>query len=327
MFRLKYVSLIIAVLLHFFFATFAFAQENGLRFLILPVEEVDIMFRQFLPVKHYLEKTLETKIELTVARNYEAALAEIGQGKADLAYLDPSAYCEAQFLYQVVPLVRTVKHKKAVYRSVLVTREDAPIQKIIEVKGKRLALGNIHSSSSFLMPLAMLKEIGLSLHDFQKVGYLQEEDRVALAVLVGDYDVGALSEEVAQKYIPYGLRIIKSSEAIPQFTICASAKLKPALRNKIKAALLRYQDKNYPNLYFSPTNDRDYDIVRIMLKNLTGQNYLIYPPGVVKIALLPLYSALTLYEMFSPLLPIFQLKRALSLDWLYQKTLRNLSKL
>jgi phosphate/phosphite/phosphonate ABC transporter binding protein len=39
-----------------------------------------------------------------------------------------------------------------------------------------------------------------------------------------------------------------------------------------------------------------------MIKNLTGTNYLSYPKNVIKVAILPLYSAITLFERFDPLM-------------------------
>jgi len=50
---------------------------------------------------------------------------------------------------------------------------------------------------------------------FAKVDYLLQEDRIALSVLVGTYDVGGLSEAVAKKYAADGLRIIKRSDPVP----------------------------------------------------------------------------------------------------------------
>ena len=63
----------------------------------------------------------------------------------------------------------------------------------------------------------MFKEVGIGLKEFRAVDYLEHEDRIALSVLSNKHDVGGLSERVAIKYIPDGLKIIKTSEAIPQY--------------------------------------------------------------------------------------------------------------
>jgi phosphate/phosphite/phosphonate ABC transporter binding protein len=277
------------------------AEKKKLRFLILPVEEVNIMFRQFLPIKRHMEQELGLEVELIVVRNYEAALDRLGEGEVDLAYLDPSAYCEGSFAHNLRPLAKVSKSGKDQYKSVFIVDKESKIDKIVDLRGKSLALGNVRSSSSYLMPLVMLKEIDLELQDLGKVGYLQKEDRVALSVLVGDYDVGALSQEVAKRYLPYGLRIIKYSETLPQFVVCASSRLSLGLQKKITKALLDYEPQEFENFSFVRARDREYNIVRIMLKNITGKDYISYPPNVLKLAVLPLYSPITLNNMFDPL--------------------------
>lgn len=279
-------------------------------FIILPVENAAVMYEKFLPLKDYLEKAVSRKIILKIARNYQEAIEAIGTGQAHLAYLDPSAYCEAKQKYRVVPLAKAVLTGSSTYRSVIVTRRDSPIRKIVEVKGKRLAMGNISSSSSHLIPAVMFKEVGISLQDFSDVDYLEHEDRIALSVLSKRHDVGGLSERVAEKYVKDGLRIIKISEAIPQYTVCAYSGLPEALRKKIRHTLLSVSAGGTPELIhgmkdisgFSQAEDRDFDVMRVMIKNLTGKNYLEYGKNTVRVVILPLYSAITLFERFDPLM-------------------------
>jgi phosphate/phosphite/phosphonate ABC transporter binding protein len=274
------------------------------------------MYEKFLPLKEYLEKSISRKIVLKVAQNYQEAIEHIGTGEAHLAYLDPSAYCEAKHRYNIVPVAKAINAGSSTYKSVIVARHNSPFNKIIEVKGRKLALGNKSSSSSYLIPAVMLKEVGISLKDFSLVDFLEEEDRIALSVLTGRYDIGGMSEGVARKYIHDGLKIIKTSESIPQFSICAHNGLPGDLRNAIQKALLSITKTENPDLIeamndiegFAPAEDRDFDVVRVMIKNLTGQNYLRYGRNSKKVAILPLYSAITLYDRFDPLMRYLSMK-------------------
>ena len=277
------------------------AKGRALSILLLPAEDSHLMFRQFLPVKQYLEEHLDRPVELIMGSNYEASLESVGQGKVDLAYLDPSAYCVARHRFGVEAMAKVLKNGQPEYRSVLVARKSSALEKIADCKGRSLALGNIHSSGSYLMPLAMFQEVGLSLEDFSRVGYLQKEDQVALSVLVGDFEVGALSLSVAKRYAGYGLKIIKRSEPIPQYALCASPNMDKQIRSRLRKALIGYRPGKYQIISFAPADDQEFNIVRIMLKNTTGQDYITYPEGTLKLGLLPLYSPITLDEMFSPL--------------------------
>ncbi len=283
---------------------------SGLVFILAPIENVNILYEKFLPLAAYLEKAIGSKINLKIAKNYQEAIEEISTGKSDLAYLDPAAYCEARHGHSIFPLAKTIRSGSSTYRSVIVTRKDSGINRIIAGKGKRLALGNISSSSSYLIPAVMFKEVGIGLNDFSGVDFLEQEDRIALSVLAKRHDIGGLSERVARKYLDDGLQIINLSEPIPQYTLCASSALPAALRSSIRQALLAVDKTGNPALTaalkdidgFAPAEERDFDVVRVMIKNLTGKNYLEYGRKSVKVAILPLYSAITLFDRFDPLM-------------------------
>jgi phosphonate transport system substrate-binding protein len=278
---------------------------------ILPAESAGTMYKRFLPLKYHLEKSLGIPITIKIAKDYETAIQEIGTGQVRIAFLDPSTYCEVRTRYhgKVVPLVRVVGARGAPSRSVLVTRSGSAIHKVADVRGKRLALGSQRSSFSYLIPLAMLHDVGIEIRDFSSVDYLQQEDRVALSVLINNHDVGAISESVAQKYAPDGIKIIKTSESVPRFVLCASTRLPEEMRKRIIASLtsLREDEKNRPLAdseigAFVTAEDRDFDVIRVMMKNLTGKDYIEYGPRTIKVAVLPLYSTITIFERYEPLM-------------------------
>ncbi|HEX8947858.1 MAG TPA: PhnD/SsuA/transferrin family substrate-binding protein, partial [Dissulfurispiraceae bacterium] len=276
---------------------------------ILPVESAGSMYSRFLPLKYHLERTLGSPVTIKIAKDYESAISEIGSGLVHMAYLDPAAYCEVRARYRgkVIPLVRAVGRGRAASCSVLVARGDGNIRKIVDVRGKRLALGSRQSSFSYLIPLAMLNDVGIGAGDLASVDYLEQEDRVALSVLIGDYDVGAMSESVAARYAEDGLKVIKKSENVPQFVLCASDILPPGKRTAIIKSLVSRQGREVlsaidRDMEFTGAEDRDFDMVRVMLRNVTGRDYTEYGPKTIKVAVLPLYSAVTLYNRYDPLM-------------------------
>ncbi len=281
-----------------------------LTLLVLPVERVEVMYERFLPLKHHLEKTLGMRVVVRVARDHESALQEIGRGDAHIACLDPAAYCElrAKYREKVVPLVSAVGRDGRASRSVLVAKSGSGIERVVDAGGKRLALGTRQSAFSYVMPLAMLDDLGIRSRDFANVDLLQQEDRVALSVLVGAHDVGGISDAVAQKYAADGLRVLKSSEAVSRYMICGSPSLSDDLRKRIVAGLQQLKDPAVlssidPDIGgFVAAEDRDYDMVRVMIRNATGQDTIEYGPRTVRVAVLPLYSPITMYERYEPIM-------------------------
>lgn len=277
---------------------------------ILPIESPKLMYEKFLPLKYYLEKELNAPIVIKIAKDYETAVEEIGKREVHLAYIDPAAYCEIRAKYKnnIIPLVRPQLKELGSSRSVLITKDSNKIERLIDVRGKRLALGNKQSSFSYLIPLAMLNDVGITHKDLSSVEYLKQEDRVVLSILIGNHDVGGISESVAKRYLPDGIKIIKKSDEIPQFLLAASDILP---KDKVEAVIqslvslkdgyvLASIDKNIDG--FVSAQDRDFDIVRIMIKNLTGKNYIEYENKTIKFAVLPLYPATTIYQRYEGLM-------------------------
>jgi phosphonate transport system substrate-binding protein len=297
-------------------ASFLGSEKNPLVFVILPVENVSSTYEKFLPLKDYIERAISKKVILKIAKNYQEAIESIGSGTAHLAYLDPSAYAEARHRYRIIPLAKAVVGGSSTYKSVIVARNDSPLNRIADLKGKRLALGNIWSSSSYLIPVVMLKEVGISLDKFSSVDYLEHEDRIVLSVLSKRHDIGGVSERIANKYLSDGLKILKTSEAIPQYSICAYSGLPEDLRKNIKNSLLTISRETYPEIVtamkeitgFSVAEDRDFDVMRVIIRNLSGKDYLEYGSKSVKVAILPLYSAITLFDRLDPLMRYLSMK-------------------
>lgn len=287
-----------------------YKEASPITILIIPTQSPGEIYERFLPLKYYLEDKIKRPIILKISRDFEDAITDIEKGSVHMAFLDPMTYCEirAKYKNRLIPLVKPIGTHGASERSVLVVKNNSKIDRVTDLKGKRLALGNIRSSFSYLVPLSMIRDVNLSLNDFVRVDFLEKEDRVALSVLVGYHDVGAISKGIAKKYLSDGLKIIKESEAINPFVLCASNVLSKEIREEILNALILLKDKDIlskldPNIdSLVAAHDRDFDIVRIMIKNLTGRDYIEYGPKTIKVAILPLYSAITLYNKYDPLM-------------------------
>jgi phosphonate transport system substrate-binding protein len=70
------------------------------------------------------------------------------------------------------------------------------------------------------------------------VAHLDRHERVALAVLHGDFDAGGLRLDIAKTYLPRGLRILASSQPLPSHVVAASPRVGAEEARRIRAALL-----------------------------------------------------------------------------------------
>lgn len=253
--------------------------EDIIRFGIVPLESPAEMFKRFGPLAEYLGKKLGRKVELKVAVDFHGAMEDIGYGATQLCFMTPSTYLEAHNKYDIEVLVKALRGGKPYHHSVIIVRGDSGINSLEDIKGRTFAFGDLHSTSSHIVPRAMLLNAGIDLNDLLYYNYLGHHDNVVNAVLRGDFDAGGVMESVAQRFKDRGIKIIKFSEDIPEFNICVSRTLPEKDRTSIKMALIALTDatsegstilksiqKDYTG--FMEASDEDYNSVRLLMSKL-----------------------------------------------------------
>ena len=259
---------------------FRFSEEKGiLNFGVIPLESPAEMFMKFTPLAEYLSKKLGRRVDLKLAMDFEETVDAIGQNVTQLCFMTPSTYIEARKKFGVDVIVKALRNGKPYQHSVIITRADRNINSIQELKGRAFAFGDFHSTSSHIVPRAMLLEAGIELKDLSYYDYLGHHDDVAKAVLKGDFDGGGVMEDTAHKFKDQGLKFLKISEDIPEFNICVNKSLSKEEVSKLKSALTALTDtsaegglalKSIANAYtgFTEARDEDYDSVKAMMLKL-----------------------------------------------------------
>ncbi len=250
-----------------------------LRFGIVPLETPADMFRKFSPLGKYLSEQLNVRIDLKVSVDLAGAVKDIGEGITQVSFLTPSSYIEAHHSYGTRILVKALREGKPFQHAVIIARENSDIRSVQDLKGRSFAFGDTHSTSSHIVPRAMLLDAGLDVKDLSYYNYLGHHDDVAEAVLKGDFDAGGVMESVAYKFQDRGLVFIKFSEDIPEFNICVTKSLDNKMTEAVKNALIALRDsepehteilqlinKNYTG--FTEALDEDYNGVRVMMSKI-----------------------------------------------------------
>ncbi len=260
--------------------TFAEGTSAGLlKMGIVPLQAPAVMYKKFSPLAEYLGKKLKRKIELKVAVDFQGAVNDIGQGITQFCFMTPSTYVEAHEKYAVQVLVKALREGKPFQHSVIVARNDSAINKVEDIRGRSFAFGDPHSTSSHIVPRAMLISAGVDVSDLSYHNYLGHHDDVAKAVLAGDFDAGGIMETTAYAFKDKGLKLVKISEDIPEFNICVSRDLDSLVSDELKnalvginggdpagSAILKSIDKSYTG--FLGASDEDYQGVRTMMKKI-----------------------------------------------------------
>ncbi len=220
-------------------------EEKGvIRMGIIPLESPTEMYRRFFPLSEYLTEKIEIPIELKVQADYETTIKEIGEGITKLCYMTPSTYIKSKNEYGVEVLVMALRDGRPYHNVVIIARDDNnKINNIQDIRGKTFAFGDILSTASYIVPMAMLKEAGIELKDLHFYDFRGHHDDVVKAVLDGEFDAGGVMQSVAEKFKKDGLKFIKVSANVPEFNICANKDLPPENKQKIKEALIALDNK------------------------------------------------------------------------------------
>lgn len=253
----------------------ALAAPHELVFVVHPYDTPSRIYARFRPLTLYLGAVLGRPLRLVIASTYDEQIAMIADGRADLAYIGPTPYIAARRQASIRILAGESEKGQAYYQSAIVVRADSNIASLAELKGRRMAFGAPISMGSTLVPTLMLRQAGVPLTALSAHAQLDRHERVALAVLYGDFDAGGLRLDIARQYVPRGLKILATSPPLPPHLIVCSPNFPVPLETRARQALLMPDEaglKSFDALgeatRFVAIDDSHYDSVRRMLRQL-----------------------------------------------------------
>ena len=239
----------------------------------LPAAEI---MKRFTPLADYLSRTVGRPVKVRIGRDYEHHISAIGTDRVDIAYMGPVSYVKLITRYGKKPLLARQEVGGQPYlRGVIIVRQDSRLQELADLKGKRFAYGDPDSTMSHVIPQHLLQEAGVPERALAHHAFLGSHKNVALAVLAGDYDAGAVKEEVFQELAPKGLRARATTPPVADHVFVASAALPAALTESLRRALWALKDRSegyaimaaiHQNMYaLVAAQDKDYDSLRAIL--------------------------------------------------------------
>lgn len=249
-----------------------------LRVALLPDENAATVIKDNQGLKEYLEKQLGKKIELVVTTDYSSMIEAMRFGRLELAYFGPLSYLLARSKSDIEPFAALVSHGSTTYTSVVIANIESGINTVEEIKGKDVAFGDPASTSSHLVPRALLLDHGLEAERDYKPHYVGAHDAVAKAVENGNAQAGALSRPIYDSLLERKLintekvKVIAETKPIPQYPWTMRSNLDATLKEKIKNAFYDLKEadilKKFKAQGFAPISDKDYDGLRDTAKIL-----------------------------------------------------------
>lgn len=203
----------------------------------LPAPEI---ITRFTPLADYLARAIGRPVNVRIGSSYAEHIQAIGTDTVDIAYLGPVSYVKMVRQYGRKPLLtRQEVGGQPFLRGVIIVRTDSRLQSLADLKGKRFAFGDPDSTMSHVIPLYVLENAGVPERALAHHDFLGAHENVALAVLAGDYDAGAVKSEVFEAFAPKGLRALSTMPTIADHVFVTNAKLPVDLVNTLRRAFLK----------------------------------------------------------------------------------------
>lgn len=268
--RLKYILLLLLPIT-------CFAGEQ-LIIGVHPYKSPSILIDKFQPLAKYLSKKLSIPVEIVISKDYETHIDLIRKNRFDIAYLGPASYVTLteRFGKEKILVKQRVKGKVS-FKGAIIVRQDSNIKNLADLKKKSFAFGDASSTMSHWVPRYMLIKAGVLVKELKHHRFYGSHDNVALAVLTGDADAGAVKEAVYHKYQNRGLRALKFTPDISEHLFISTSKMSNKLVDDVRGVFLNMNSNNKEEKLifnsikpgidgFVTAKDSDYDNLRDILR-------------------------------------------------------------
>lgn len=255
------------------------AAQDPLKFSVYPYLSSTELVDRFLPFTKYLGQQIGRSVQFEIGTSYDTHIDRVGSGGVDLAFMGPASYVKFTAKYGTRPILAAFASMEGkFYHGHIMVRKDSPITSLAELKGKRFVFGDPVSTMSHYVPRHMLLKAGVDVKAFAQVSFLANQENIALGILAGTFDGGAVKEEIFKEYEPRGLRSLARSAPITDHLFIASDKLPEETVQSLREACLRLSTNDEGRRIITglrkdlialvPGDDSDFDTLRTIVKDL-----------------------------------------------------------
>lgn len=221
------------------------SKEHPLRVLLIPADggtETGTK-ADFQPVFNAITRSTGLQFDLKVGQSYGAVVEGMCNQLADIAFFGPVSYVQAHQRGCAQLLAVGVEKGASVYYAGMFAKASTPVAKVQDLKGKRVAFGDVNSASSFTFQVAMMLDAGIDpARDLAAVRMTGSHANSLAALVQDQVDVASLSFESFEKAVNQGqvdprqVRVVAKSVAIPYPPIAMNTKLPEPTKQQLKAA-------------------------------------------------------------------------------------------
>ncbi|MDB5999826.1 MAG: putative phosphonate transporter, phosphonate-binding protein [Rhizobacter sp.] len=226
-------------------------KDHPLRVLLIPADggTESGTKADYAPVFNAITRTTGLNFDIKVGQSYGAVVEGMCNQLADIAFFGPVAYVQAHQRNCAQLLAVGVEGGASVYYAGMFTKANSPLKvakdpkDLQELKGQKIAFGDINSASSFTFQMAMILDAGLNpVRDLAAIRMTGSHANSLAALVQGQVDVASLSFDSYEKAVNQGavdpklIKVIAKSIPIPYPPLAMNTKLSEPMKAKLKEA-------------------------------------------------------------------------------------------
>jgi phosphonate transport system substrate-binding protein len=265
------------------------AESKGLRFAVTDIEGLEMLQREFGAFKDVLSEKLGVPVDFFPVPNRTAAVEAVKSRKVDFVLTGPAEYIVFKTLTGAEPVIG---FSRPDYYCSVIVKADSGINNIAGLKGKKVAIGAVGSTSKHLAPMQILADNGLDpmkdvqvLHTSVDLGWQAlKRDNVAAWGMTTDKFIKLRAKDT--EFEPGAYKVIARGPDLPNDVLLAAKhvdkKTVEQVRNVfekyskelVAAILVGSDNKKYTGMKFIPSvKDEDYNYVRSMYKTIGYEKF------------------------------------------------------
>ena len=206
-----------------------------------PQEDSVVYEKLWAPYVDHLKSCVGKPVRFLPVYSSAATVEAMRSGRIQLSLLSAGDTPFAVNIGGAIPIAThgTDKDGIAAYHLIVVVKKDSAFKTLGDLKGKRVAHVSPSSNSGNLAPRALFPKEGLIPDKDYKVLYSGKHDNSVSGVINGDYDAGAVADDVLIRMLqrdalkPDALRVIYKSQPFPAGSLAVAHDLEPLLSKKI----------------------------------------------------------------------------------------------
>lgn len=260
------------------------AETQAIRFAVTDIEGLEMLQREFGAFRDLLAEKMGTKIEFFPVPNRTAAVEAVKSKKIDFVLTGPAEYVVFKTLTNSEPVIG---FSRPDYFCSVIVMADSGINSVADLKGKKMAIGDVGSTSKHLAPMQIIADNGLNpqkdveiLHTSVDLGW-QALKRHSVAAWGMTTDKFEKVRAKDTEFEPGAFKVIARGPDLPNDVLLAGPhvdretikKMKEVVSANsdalVKAILQGSDNKKYAGMKFIPeVKDEDYNYVRSMYRTI-----------------------------------------------------------